>query len=146
MSPGAAEAIMTATNIHYEIADRTRGIAHGGIGAIHALARQIGLIDTIDERLHLPKVHQPFHESDHVLNLADNALCDGTSLQDIELRRNDEVFLDAQGARRVPDPTTEGDFCRRFTEVHHIDIRKLVVCLTHRLCQSWNLAKSVTLT
>jgi len=113
--------IMTATNIHYQIADRARGIAHGGIGAIHALARQIGLIDTIDKRLHLLKVHLPFHESDHVLNLAYNALCDGTCLQDIELRRNDEVFLDALGARRIPDPTTAGDFCRRFTEVQHID-------------------------
>jgi hypothetical protein len=104
----------TAGNIHYEIADRSRGIAHGGIGAIHALARQVGLIDAIDERLHLLKIHLPFHESDHVLNIAYNALCEGTCLQDIELRRNDEVFLDALGARRIPDPTTAGDFCRRF--------------------------------
>jgi hypothetical protein len=42
-------------------------------------------------------------------------LCDGTCLQDIELRRHDEVFLDALGARRIPDPTTAGDFCRRFS-------------------------------
>jgi len=31
-------------------------------------------------------------------------------------RRHDQVFLDALGARRIPDPTTAGDFCRRFTE------------------------------
>jgi hypothetical protein len=105
--------MLTASNIHYEIGDRSRGIAHGGIGAIHALARQLGLIDAIDERLHLLKIHLPFHESDHVLNFAYNALCDGTCLQDIELRRNDEVFLNALGARRIPDPTTAGDFCRR---------------------------------
>jgi len=107
--------MFTARNIHYEIGDRTRGLAHGGIGAIHVLARQIGLIDAIDDRLHLLKIHLPFHESDHVLNFAYNALCEGTCLQDIELRRNDEVFLDALGARRIPDPTTAGDFCRRFT-------------------------------
>src|SRR5215204_5233569 len=110
--------MFTAANIQYEIADRTRGLSHGGIGAIHALARQLGLIDAIDRRLHLLKIHLPFHESDHVLNLAYNALCEGTCLQDIELRRNDEVFLDALGARRIPDPTTAGDFCRRFTEAH----------------------------
>jgi hypothetical protein len=110
--------IFTAGNIHYEIADRTRGIAHGGIGAIHALARQLGLIDAIDSRLHLFKIHLPYHESDHVLNLAYNPLCDGTCLQDLELRRNDEVFLDALGARRIPDPTTAGDFCRRFSPAH----------------------------
>jgi hypothetical protein len=56
----------------------------------------------------------PYHESDHVLNLAFNALCDATCLDDIELRRNDEVYLDAVNARRIPDPTTAGDFCRRF--------------------------------
>jgi hypothetical protein len=56
----------------------------------------------------------PYHESDHVLNFAYNALCEGTCLQDMDLRRQDEVFLDALGARRLPDPTTAGDFCRRF--------------------------------
>ena len=107
--------MFTARNIHYEIADRTRGLAHGGIGVIHALARQIGLIEAIDRRLHLLTLHLPYHESDHVLNLAYNALCEGTCLEDIELRRHDEVFLDAIGARRIPDPTTAGDFCRRFS-------------------------------
>ena len=86
---------------------------------VHRLAREIGLIEAIDRRLHLLKVHMPYHESDHVLNLAYNALCDGTRLEDIELRRNDEVFLDALGAERIPDPTTAGDFCRRFGEGRH---------------------------
>lgn len=111
---GASRPLFTAANIHYEIAERTHGLAHGGIGALHALARRLGLVEAIDRRLHLLKIHLPFHESDHVLNLAYNALCEGTCLQDIELRRNDEVFLDALGARRIPDPTTAGDFCRRF--------------------------------
>jgi DDE family transposase len=110
-----SQPMFSARNIHYEIADRSRGISHGGIGLIHVLARQLGLIDAIDQRLHLLKIHLPYHESDHVLNLAYNALCDGTCLQDLELRRNDEVFLDALGTRRIPDPTTAGDFCRRFS-------------------------------
>jgi len=111
--------MFTAHNIRYEISDRDRGIAHGGIGAIHALVRHLGLAEAIDRRVAVLKVHLPYHESDHVLNLAYNALCEGTCLQDIELRRNDEAFLDALGARRIPDPTTAGDFCRRF-QVGHI--------------------------
>jgi hypothetical protein len=106
--------MFTASNIHYEISDRQRGLVHGGIGAMHLLARRIGLIDAIDRHLHLLKIHLPYHESDHVLNMAYNALCDGTCLQDLELRRHDEVYLDALGTRRIPDPTTAGDFCRRF--------------------------------
>ena len=52
------------------------------------------------------------------MNLALNTLCNGDCLQDIELRRNDVHYLDALGARRIPDPTTAGDFCRRFTVAH----------------------------
>ena len=37
-------------------------------------------------------------------------------IEHIELRRNDEFYLDALGAERIPDPTTAGDFCRRFSE------------------------------
>ncbi|MDQ3541932.1 MAG: IS1380 family transposase [Chloroflexota bacterium] len=107
--------VFTASNIHYDVADKTRAIAPGGIGAIQLLVRKLGLAQAIDERLHLLKYHLPYHESDHVLNFAYNALCNGTCLDDIELRRNDVVFLDALGADRIPDPTTAGDFCRRFT-------------------------------
>ena len=98
----------------YEMAERTQGMTYGGMGSMLLLVRQLGLAEAIDRRLHLLKIHLPYHESDHVLNLAYNALCDGTCLEDIELRRNDEVYLDALGARRIPDPTTAGDFCRRF--------------------------------
>ena len=105
----------TAGNIHYEVSNKAHAITCGGIGLFHALAQRLGLARTIDERLHLFKFHMPYHESDHVLNIAYNALCGGTRLQDIELRRNDEAFLNALGARRIPDPTTAGDFCRRFT-------------------------------
>ena len=107
--------VFTAANIHYDVAEKTRAIAPGGIGAIQLLVRKLGLAQAIDDRLHLLKYHLPYHESDHVLNLAYNALCNGTCLDDIELRRNDLVFLDALGADRIPDPTTAGDFCRRFT-------------------------------
>ena len=79
---------------------------------------QCGLVEAIDRRVQVLKIHLPYHESDHVLNLAYNAMCDGVRLEDIELRRNDEVFLDALGAVRIPDPTTAGDFCRRFRPDH----------------------------
>jgi hypothetical protein len=106
--------VMTAPNIQYEVAHRDHAIVTGGIGAIHLLVQQLGLPEAINQHLHLFKFHLPYHESDHVLNIAYNPLCNGTCLQDIELRRNDEAFLDALGAQRIPDPTTAGDFCRRF--------------------------------
>lgn len=106
--------MFSAANIHYDLAARTRGLAYGGIGAVHLLARDSGLIQALDQRLHLLKRHLPYHESDHVLNIAYNILCHGDCLEDLERLRHDEVYLDALGAQRIPDPTTAGDFCRRF--------------------------------
>ena len=107
---------LTASNIHYELAERNSAIIQGGIGLVHLTVRQTGLIDAIDESVEVLKVHSPYHESDHVLNIAYNGLCGGITLDDIELRRNDSTYLDALGAESIPDPTTAGDFCRRFEE------------------------------
>lgn len=106
--------------MRYEIADRVRAIVCGGIGAVHQVARKVGLIAALDTRLPILKRRRPYSEADHVLNIAYNALCGGNVLDDIEVRRNDVAFLDALGARTIPDPTTAGDFCRRFgfEEIH----------------------------
>ena len=108
--------VMTGSNIQYEVSTKTSAINVGGIGAIHQMARRLGLIDSIDNNVSVLKYHLPYHESDHVLNISYNLLCGGQTLDDIELRRNDEVYLDALGAVTIPDPTTAGDFCRRFDE------------------------------
>jgi hypothetical protein len=109
-----ANPMFTASNIHYQIAQRGRGVSCGGLGAIHLMVKKLGLVKELDESVRLLKRHLPYHESDHVLNIAYNALLGGVRLEDIELRRNDEVFLNAIGAQRIPDPTTSGDFTRRF--------------------------------
>ena len=94
--------MFAAKNIHYELAEKMQAIGVGGIGAVHRLAQQVGLVEAIDRHVHLLLIHLPYHESDHVLNLAYNAMCDGIRLEDIELRRNDEVFLDALGRDAFP--------------------------------------------
>lgn len=126
--------VMSASNIHYELADRTNAIAHGGIGAIHKLARKVGLTRRIDEELQILKAHKPYHDSDHILNIAYNPLCGGRVLDDIELRRNDVVFLDALGAESIPDPTTAGDFCRRFCDD---DIERLMAIINETRIDVW---------
>jgi Transposase DDE domain group 1 len=126
--------MMTASNIHYQIADRTKAIASGGIGAIHLLARSLGLVRDIDENIHLLKRHLPYHESDHVLSIAYNLLAGGSRIEHLEVRRNDEVYLDALGATRIPDPTTAGDFCRRFTRA---DIERLMDTFNETRLRVW---------
>ena len=111
---GCDRPAMTASNIHYEIADRTRATAAGGIGAMHLMVRKLGLDEAIDRHLGALKIHLPYHDSDHVLNIAYNLLAGGRCLEHLELLRTNVAYLDALGARRIPDPTTAGDFCRRF--------------------------------
>jgi hypothetical protein len=108
--------VLGRANIGYELSERTKGTAHGGMGMIAKLVDAVGLAKEIDSSVSLLKLHKPYHESDHVLNIAYNTLCGGTRLQDIELRRGDAVFLDGLGTKSIPDPTTAGDFCRRFDE------------------------------
>jgi len=113
--------VFTARNIHYDVCGRVRALGPGGIGAVHLLAGRVGLAHAIDGALHLLKIHLPYHESDHVLNIAYNVMCGHDCLQDLELLRNDEAYLDALGASRIPDPTTAGDFCRRFESADQVD-------------------------
>ena len=112
--PEQDKPMFSASNIYYEMAEKTEAMGCGGIGAIHLLAQKIGLVDLLNEKVQVLKRHLPYHESDHVLNLAYNIMAGGERLEDIELRRQDECFLNGLGAQRIPDPTTAGDFTRRF--------------------------------
>jgi hypothetical protein len=132
--PERDQPMITATNIHYELGERVQGLGAGGIGAMLLLAQRTGLIRDIDHMVHVLKRHLPYHESDHVLNIAFNILAGGRRLEHIELRRNDEVFLNALGAQRIPDPTTEGDFCRRFTEP---DVQTLMDAINQNRLRIW---------
>lgn len=126
VGPNPGGPLLGRANIAYELSERTRGLAHGGIGVIARLVGDVGLAAEIDSSLELLCQHRPYHESDHVLNIAYNALCGGRRLEDIEARRNDAVFLDGLGANSLPDPTTAGDFARRFDESSIIDLQEAV--------------------
>jgi len=93
--------MFTARNIHYEIAEKSQAIACGGIGVIHQMVIKSGLIKEIDKNFDLLKTHIPYHESDHVLNLAYNVLSGNVRLEDIELHRQYSGYLDALGAEQV---------------------------------------------
>jgi len=129
-----AEPMMSGHNIHYALSDRTHAHGYGGIGAVHMMVQRLGLVKEIDEHIKLLKAHLPYHESDHVLNIAYNMLAGAQRLEDIELRRQDESFLNGLGAQRIPDPTTAGDFTRRFLVE---DITQLQECINRARQRVW---------
>lgn len=116
MSPRRDGPEFTDEIAHFEFADRTKAMSCGGIGVIHNLVQQVGLACALDDGLELLQRHRPYTESDHILNIVYNIFAGGRTLDDLERLRNDETYLDALGARAIPDPTTAGDFCRRFAE------------------------------
>ena len=104
MAPNFSGPVLGRANIVYELAERSKGVAHGGMGLVARLVKEVGLAEEIDASLALLKLHKPYYESDHVLNIAYNALCGGRRLDDIELRRRDRVFLDALGSQQPARP------------------------------------------
>ena len=66
--------MFSSGRVHYEVSASTDAMSFGGISAIHRLVTKLGLPEELNERLPLLKVHLPYHESDHVLNLAYNVL------------------------------------------------------------------------
>jgi len=124
--PDQDGAVLAGGNEQLTMSERVRATAVGGIGLVHRLVRQIGLPKLIDEAVKVFKVRCPYSESDHVLNIAYNIVCGGRTLDDIELRRQDEAYMDALGAVRIPDPTTAGDFLRRLDRGHIDDISEAI--------------------
>ena len=126
--------VIASNSVKYELAERAQAFAHGGLTALLKLASDVGLADNINKHVQLLKWHAPYHESDHVLNFAANALCNGTRLQHLELLRNNAAYLDAIGADSIPDPTTAGDFCRRFKQS---DIDALLLAINETRLNVW---------
>ena len=120
--------------VHYEIGARISAMSFGGIGAVRRLVAKLGLPREIDRRLELLKVHLPYHESDHVLNIAYSLLCGSVRLEDLGGLRNNVAYMDALGAELIPSPTAAGDFTRRFSEA---DVTELMECINSVRPQLW---------
>ena len=133
--PDQPEPMFKAKKVRYEFSGRNLGLAYGGIGAIHTMVQALDLPREINRSLRLLKCHVPYWESDHVLNMAYSTLCGGTCLEDLETLRNDEAYVKALGAKRTPDPTTAGDFCRRPEEQ---DIRSLMNAFNRIRLKVWS--------
>ena len=87
---------------------------YGGLALAASLVRSLGIAKDLNRELSLLASHRPFHESDHVLTHVYNLYSGGTCIEDIADLQTSEPVRRILGANRVPDPTTAGDFLRRF--------------------------------
>ena len=125
--------VFGAGKVRYEIGARINAMSYGGIGVVRELVSKLGLAAEINRRLTLLKRHLPYHESDHVLNIAYNLLCGGTRLEDLGSLRNNAAYMDALGAEVIPSPTAAGDFTRRFGEGDVVGLQEAFNAVRPRL-------------
>ena len=114
--PKSGGRVLRGGNIVYDVSSRMEGVSSGGLGLIVQLVKRLKVAERIDERVRVLKRHLPYRESDHVLNLIYNVMSGGVCLQDVKSRREDVSYLESVGARKIPAPSTEGDFLRRFKQ------------------------------
>jgi len=114
--PEASGGVTRLPGLHLEVASRSTVTPYGGLALASAFLRRFRVAQEIDERVHVLKLHLPFHESDHVLAQALNLYVGGECLEDQAALQHDEGVLRMLGACRLPDPTTAGDFLRRFDQ------------------------------
>lgn len=107
--------------LHLESDPRGEITHYGGLVLAQQLVRRFGVAKRLEESLRLFKRHAPYHESDHVLALAYTLYTDGTCLEDQAALQGSEAVRRLVGACRIPDPTTAGDFLRRFRAAQDVE-------------------------
>jgi hypothetical protein len=113
--------VMRMPKLHLESEPRSMVTRFGGLALVEQFCRRFGVARLIDEHVEVLKIHMPYHESDHVLAQALSLYVGGSCLEDMMHLQHDEAAKRMLGACRLPDPTTAGDFLRRFDRQLHPD-------------------------
>jgi hypothetical protein len=97
---------------------------HTGLSLFYAMAESLDIPASLDRHVHVKVREVGYPESEHILALAANAFVGGDFLDDLEALREDVAIKKVIGRKDIPDPTTAGDFCRRFTLGHILQIER----------------------
>lgn len=91
---------------------------HTGLSLFYNMAEMLDVPGILDKYVKVTQRGRGYPESEHILALSVNAFMGGDFLEDLEALREDIAIGKAIGRKEIPDPTTAGDFCRRFTLGH----------------------------
>lgn len=105
---------MRLPKTHVEVEQTAKTTKFGGLILATELLRHLSVSKKLDSNISVLKQHQPYTESDHILALVLNLYVGGTCIEDMSELQHNEAVCRILGACRVPDPTTAGDFLRRF--------------------------------
>jgi len=106
---------------------------HTGLSLFYAMAEILKIPKSLDDHVQVKQRDSGYPESEHILALAANAFVGGDFLDDLEALREDDGIKMAIGRKEIPDPTTAGDFCRRFSRGHILQINKAFAEIEHEV-------------
>lgn len=86
-----------------------------GLALFYAMVEALKIPPSLDRHVHVKERERGYPKSEHILALAANAFVGGDFLEDLEALREDVAIKKAIGREEIPDPTTAGDFCHRFS-------------------------------
>jgi hypothetical protein len=104
--------------VRLAVQERGNVTPYGGVALAHDLAMRLEIDRDLNAGVPLLKLHLPYFESDHVLTHVYNQYVGGTCIEDIANLQYSSAMKSVLGACRIPDPTTAGDFLRRFAGLH----------------------------
>jgi hypothetical protein len=119
--PETTGRVMRHPLLHLESDPRGEMTHYGGLVLAQQFVRRFRVAQRLDQALKLFKRHAPYHESDHVLALTYTLYADGACLEDQAALQGSEAVCRLVGACRIPDPTTAGDFLRRFKTAEEVE-------------------------
>jgi hypothetical protein len=106
---------------------------HTGLSLFYAMAEALDIPKILDQHVHVKERAAGYPESEHILALSANAFVGGDFLDDLEALREDVAIKKAIGREEIPDPTTAGDFCRRFSLGHLLQMNKAFTEILQRV-------------
>jgi len=123
---GAERPVFRNRRFRIEVDHRDNSTPYGGVALAHRLAAQLELDKQINRRVGLLKINRPYFESDHILTHVYNQYVGGQCIEDIANLQHSEAVKSLLGACRIPDPSTAGDFLRRFHESDLCDFQRAI--------------------
>ena len=112
--------------------------ALGGLSLFCQLARLLKFARCVDQRVEVLKIHQGYRESDHLYHLLNSLLAGASCIEDLGRLQEDPFYKELCGVDKVSDPTTMGDFLRRFERSDLDDLHEAIWQMRER---AWQLGK-----
>ncbi len=100
--------------------------ALGGLSLLCQLAQRVQFHRKVDEQVGVLKIHQGYAESDHLFHLLSSMVAGSSCIEDVGRLKEDKVYKKLTGVDKVTDPTTMGDFLRRFGRSDLNDLKEAI--------------------